>query len=201
MSSGRPQLPERPQPIALAASLTLIAFLTAACGTRPADPSAPYFPTSSAAGPTVVSNGLSAADPLSAAGVQPVKGAISRPNPSLTPGQITQTDTHAVCSSPSRARIKIPYPEQQAVFARYRIPVSQQRHYSMDYLVPLDIGGGASLSNLWPAATKGNGFHEKEQVNHQLRVLVCRGTLTLAAAQQGMIRDWFAMWTSYSTAQ
>ncbi len=201
MSWGRPRPQERPQRIAIAASLGLIAFLSAGCGTRPADPSAPYFPTSSAAGATVLSKGLSATDPLSGAGIQVAKGAISRPNPKLTPGQISQTDTHAVCSSPLRTKMNIPYPEQQAVFARYSIPVSQQRHYSMDYLVPIDIGGGTSLSNLWPAAVKGNGFHEKEQINHQLRVLVCRGTLTLAAAQQGIIRDWFAMWTSYSTAR
>ncbi|HET9117213.1 MAG TPA: hypothetical protein VFN75_03910 [Pseudonocardiaceae bacterium] len=187
--------------IAIAVSVGLTAFLIAACGSRLADPSAPYFPTSSAAGPPAASAGLSAVDPLSGAGIQLAKGGISRPNPRLTPGQVSQTDTHAVCSSPLHTKIKISYPEQEAVFARYGISLSQQRHYSMDYLVPLDIGGAPSLSNLWPAAVKGNGFHEKEQLNHQLRVLVCRGTLTLAAAQRGVVKDWFAMWASYSTAQ
>ena len=171
--------------------------MLAGCSNGPPDPSAQYFPAAPATAAFAATT-----DPAtsggSGAGALPAKGPVSRPNPALTPGAITTTDTTAVCQAPKHVRKSVPYAFQQAVFARYHISAAESRHYVVDYLIPLELGGSTGLNNLWPAAVRGNGFHEKQQLTQRLRTLVCRGTLSLSDAQSGVAADWFAMWLAHA---
>jgi hypothetical protein len=135
--------------------------------------------------------------------VMPVSaGRVSRPKSALTPGLVTTTDANVVCNMSPRTRSpSIPFALQTAVFGAYgySTPASQHK-YILDYLVPYDLGGALSQSNIWPAALRGTGFYQKLQTDHILRAMVCRRTLSLAAAQRALESDWYAAWLRYVVA-
>ena len=60
--------------------------------------------------------------------------------------------------------------------------------YELDHLVPLELGGANSTSNLWPEP--GGSPNAKDGVESRLRAEVCGGKLTLAAAQQEIASNW-----------
>jgi hypothetical protein len=93
----------------------------------------------------------------------------------------------------------VPYLETAAVLAAYKIPSQDAGQYGLDYLVPLDLGGSTSQANLWPASTKGIGYHEKETLNVRLHTLVCQGQLPLGQVQQELIADWYSLWLRYGS--
>jgi hypothetical protein len=126
-------------------------------------------------------------------------GPVARPTPYLTPGVVAVRDATAVCQQPKRTRAPIPYAQQLSVLGEYRIPVQSAGNYGLDYLVPLQLGGAAVLRNIWPVPLNGVGFHEKEQLNYRLRLLVCQGGIQLGDAQQQIARDWYALWVKYAT--
>lgn len=62
-------------------------------------------------------------------------------------------------------------------------------HYEEDHLVPLELGGAPSdPRNLWPEP--GASPNQKDGEESSLRAGVCRGRLTLAAAQAKILADW-----------
>lgn len=180
------------------ALLSVLALLGASCAAsqgNTSDPSARYFPSSqpTASAPAPAAAGASVGSP------QPAVGPVSRPNPRLTPGVVSVRDVTAVCQQPKRTRAAIPYPQQQAIFYEYRIWGQASSNYGLDYLVPLQLGGSTALANIWPAAISGIGFHEKEQLNYRLRLLVCQGGMPLDQAQHQVVGDWYALWIKYAT--
>jgi hypothetical protein len=183
--------------VTAAVLLPVLALLVTSCAASPAnpsDPSARYFPssqpTASAPPPAGGSGGVSS---------QPAAGPVARPNPRLTPGVVAVRDVTAVCQQPKRTRAAIPYAQQQAIFYEYRIGSQASSNYGLDYLVPLQLGGSTVLANIWPAPVTGIGFHEKEQLNYRLRLLVCQGGMPLDQAQQQVVSDWYALWIKYAT--
>jgi hypothetical protein len=122
---------------------------------------------------------------------------VARPNPRLTPGVVAVRDVAAVCQQPKRARAPVPFGQQQAILTAYGITAQDAKKYALDYLVPLQLGGATVNANLWPAATRGFGFHEKQQLNARLRILVCRGEVPLADAQRDIAADWYVEWLLY----
>jgi hypothetical protein len=57
-----------------------------------------------------------------------------------------------------------------------------------DHLVPLELGGANSTSNLWPEP--GTIPNSKDRVEGRLKAAVCAGTLTLHRAQVEIAHDW-----------
>jgi hypothetical protein len=183
---------------AAAALLSALALLAASCAASSgstSDPSARYFPSSqpTAAGPSP------AAGSANTGSSQPAVGPVARPNPRLTPGVVAVRDVTAVCQQPKRTRAAIPFAQQQAVFYEYRIGPQASASYGLDYLVPLQLGGSTVLANIWPAPVTGIGFHEKEQLNYRLRLLVCQGGMPLDQAQHQVVSDWYSLWVKYAT--
>jgi hypothetical protein len=131
-----------------------------------------------------------------------IRGKVSRPNHQLTPGSVVSTDTAALCAmSKAAARAAIPFTTQTAVYTQYGYSdPAVQRKYSIDYLVPVDLGGDTTTANLWPAAIRGTGFFQKNQLDHILYDMVCRRTITITAAQGALERDWYAAWLQYVVA-
>jgi hypothetical protein len=161
-----------------------------------AAPSPPVVAGENTAGPDL--SGVSLPDfvmPL-------LKGGVSRPNPSLTPGAITTTSTQAVCGIAQHSSTPTPSTQtQNSVFGAYGITsASAQRKYVLDYLVPYDLGGSTSADNLWPAALRGTGFYEKVETDVTLRDMVCRDEISLTAAQQALETNWYAAWLRYVVA-
>jgi hypothetical protein len=181
------------------AMLTLgpcVALVIAGCGggtVRPAAlPAPPPVPGETTAGPDLT--GVTLPDftfPL-------ITGAVSRPDGKLTPGAVASTNTSALCSLPAHSQSEIPVGTEDAVFQEYGYTNPQtQSKYEVDYLVPIPLGGARTTANMWPAALKGTGFFEKTQLDHILRDLVCRRTITLALAQRDLKHNWYAAWLEY----
>jgi hypothetical protein len=171
------------------------------------DPSAKYFPNTAAhASPPASTGGQSAFD-VSAGALAPrlLHGAVSRPDPKLTPGAVADSELTTVCRGPKRLRglftpgsPLVSPADQQAIFDEYHIPAANTKHYGLDFLVPLQLGGANARVNMWPASTShGVGFHEKEVLNIRLHELVCRRDLQLDQAQKAVAADWVKLWLVY----
>jgi hypothetical protein len=181
------------------AALALTGLAVLAAGCADADPSATYFPKSRPATSNPVAIGLPVTV-VSQGSPSLGGGKVSRPNPDLTPGVIAVTDTDVVCSGPKRSTVVVSPADQAAVFAGYGIPITQlNKRYQIDFLVPLQLGGAATIANMWPASVRGIGYHEKQQTNFRLRSKVCRGQMPLDQAQHLMIQDWYALWVQSGT--
>jgi hypothetical protein len=129
-----------------------------------------------------------------------VTGAVSRPRPRLTPGAVATTNITTVCTQPNQ-HVAIPFADQTLVYNEYGYTTPALQHkYSLDFLVPPDLGGSTAIANIWPAALRGVGFFQKEQLNHVLHDLVCRRSVTLAQAQGQIEKNWYATWLRYVVA-
>ncbi len=131
-----------------------------------------------------------------------IRGGVSRPDPRLTPGAVTSTDTTALCGLSRQAiRSAIPLHAQNALYVRYGYTTPQkQRKYTLDYLVPISLGGATTPANVWPAAMRGTGYYQKVQLDHVLRDLVCRRTISITVAQSDLERNWYTTWLQYVVA-
>ena len=170
----------------------------------PADPSARYFAASKIQANHTVPGDYALSAPAGATRNNTPTGPVSRPDPRLTPGLAATTDPRAVCKvSKHEPRISatnplIPLSEQQAVFQTYRITPNASKHYGLDFLIPLQLGGSTSIKNVWPiSTTKGVAFNQKELLNVRMHILVCHGEMPLAEAQRMMAEDWVALWIKY----
>jgi hypothetical protein len=130
-----------------------------------------------------------------------IKGTVSEPDLRLTPGTVVDTNTTSVCGiSPKAGRNRIPWQTAQQVFAAYGHGSGAQHKYILNFLVPLDLGGGTDTANIWPVSLRGTGFYQKVETDHVLRDLVCRRSLSLAQAQHDEEKNWYAAWLRYVVA-
>jgi hypothetical protein len=131
-----------------------------------------------------------------------VTGGLSMPNPKLTPGAVSTTNTTQVCVLPDhQPSTVIPPATQLQILTEYRITnPAVQTKYDIDYLVPIGLGGSTSTRNMWPAALKGTGFFEKIQLDHVMRDMVCRREISLRRAQHDLEQNWYAAWLKYVVA-
>lgn len=183
----------------MVAAVAGLGLLLAACGSsiQRTDPSATYFPATGAA---TTSTSVSPGVAIASAQVT-VTGPVSRPDPVLTPGVVTTTNPNVVCQSPQHQRSHVLELTRAAVYGSYKLRFPDTAHaYSLDYLIPLNLGGSAVVKNIWPAANTGIGFHQKQQLDEHVRAAVCAGRLSLADAQHRIATDWYALWLTYGGA-
>ena len=66
--------------------------------------------------------------------------------------------------------------------------------YEYDHLISLELGGAPDdLRNLWPephTVSGDQGSFAKDKVENKLKRDICKGAITLAAAQQQIATDW-----------
>jgi hypothetical protein len=74
------------------------------------------------------------------------------------------------------------------VFRRYAIGAADRRRYTIDHLVPLELGGANTLENLWPEDR--DEAKRKDRVEALLRKRVCSGGMGLSAAQKAIRSNW-----------
>ena len=121
-----------------------------------------------------------------------VRGA--EPDPGCTPGAVLSSDRARICTAGYSHSVRdVSSALKRRVYAAYGIRHHARGAYEVDHLVPLELGGGNDLSNLWPeAANPRPGFHEKDGLENRLHDLVCAGRLGLGTAQRAIARDWLA---------
>ena len=118
------------------------------------------------------------------------------PDRRCTPGSIDTVVAQAnirstICTSGYTRTIRPP--ESQTEHAKFDVsypaygiqgdPVSE-----LDHLVPLELGGSNDITNLWPEL--GSIPNPKDAEENALNSAVCRGQVTLAAAQAAVAHDW-----------
>jgi hypothetical protein len=125
------------------------------------------------------------------------------PNPRRTPGAVDPSVTRAMICDPSWSTRSIRPPEEYT----YRLKRAQLRGewghrlrtYEEDHLIPLELGGAPrARANLWPQPRWGAcSARRKDELEDQLRDLVCDGRLGLHAAQQAISSDWTAAYRRF----
>jgi hypothetical protein len=117
------------------------------------------------------------------------------PDPACTPGGIDPAVTQAniastICRSGYTATVRPPASDtgrwKIRTYLFYDLGTTARGEY--DHLVPLELGGTNSTSNLW--VETGSIPNPKDKEEDRLHREVCAGKLTLAAAQQAIARDW-----------
>jgi hypothetical protein len=167
------------------------------------DPSAQYFPANATPDSRNAVVDVGAIATPFTKGQLPA-GPIARPDPKLTPGSIATTDVATICKQSKQTGIFSPKsrlvsPEnQQTVFNSYHLAPQQAKHYGLDFLVPLQLGGANAPANIWPVPlTRGLGFHQKEVLNLRIHIVVCHGEIAIDQAQQAFESDWVKLWVLY----
>ncbi len=133
----------------------------------------------------------------------PAAGRADEPNRALTPGHaFASATTSQVCvSGYSRSVRYVTTAVREQVFGSYHIgypPLAGA--YELDHLIPLELGGDNSASNLWPQPYHGaNSADVKDHLENHLRTLVCSGQVELGTAQQAMAGDWRAAAARYGS--
>jgi len=121
--------------------------------------------------------------------------AMAMPDPNRTPGAVLSIDPAQVCTRGFAQSIRHPYDAawrhfRVEVFHRYAIPHESWSAYTLDHLVPLELGGAPfDVRNVWPQPKAEAA--RKDVVEERLRALVCeRHSLALTTAQAAIARDW-----------
>jgi hypothetical protein len=122
------------------------------------------------------------------------------PDPACTPGAVDPAVTEAtigstICVSGYTTSVRPPTsitsPAKAESLADYGMTASPTTEY--DHLVPLELGGASSVSNLWPEpnrATATGVNNPKDAVENALKKAVCAHAVQLVAAQKAMASDW-----------
>jgi hypothetical protein len=89
-------------------------------------------------------------------------------------------------------------PAKYKLLAAYSMPASDASSTEADHLIPLSVGGSSDVANLWPEPDHDKGFYarsattqnDKDLLEADARDAICRGQITLAAAQHAFATDW-----------
>lgn len=115
--------------------------------------------------------------------------ALAVPNPLLTPGATRPLTLQQVCETAwGRDQRFVSEAMKKHVAAAYGVRWEDRAQYEFDHLVPRSLGGADNILNLWPQPL-GEAKRIKDPLEVRLGNMVCRGELTLAAAQKQM-RTW-----------
>ncbi len=123
------------------------------------------------------------------------------PNPQLTPGESIALSKSQVCQAnqPAFDQRQIPEALKQAVLAEYGVKSAPNESYEVDFLITPELGGSASIRNLWPQPyfTHTWNAHVKDVLEDRLHQLVCRGDLDLPTAQREIATNWVDAYKKY----
>jgi hypothetical protein len=67
------------------------------------------------------------------------------------------------------------------------------KDYEEDHFISLELGGSPKdPKNLWPEPHP--SYNEKDKVENYLNSKVCSGELSLAQAQQEIVKNWYSLY-------
>lgn len=123
---------------------------------------------------------------------------IAYPNKALTPGSVVDATREDVCAPgySKRMRAKVSKQTKALVYYRYGLKYDS-KHFQIDHLIPISIGGSNDPDNLWPQPIINNyGFREKQKVAAYLHNQVCADKMDIRDAQEMIRVDWHAVYSS-----
>lgn len=126
------------------------------------------------------------------------------PNGHLTPGATYPISLQEACSADfSTNDPDVPDPLKREVLKEYGLNNLPASNYQIDYLVNPQLGGAASIRNLWPQPSIDTVWNArvKDALEDRLHAMVCSGQLDLATAQREISQDWVAAYKKYFRTQ
>lgn len=112
-------------------------------------------------------------------------------NSVMTPGATRALSEREICATQwGKDRRHVTEAMKKEVARRYGVAWSDRVRYEFDHLIPRELGGADDVANLWPQEWAEARL--KDRLENRLHVLVCRGELSLAEAQDEIRRDWRA---------
>ncbi len=115
-------------------------------------------------------------------------------DPSLTPGATNPAVTQAtiattICRVGYTKTIRnVSNATKRQVYVEYRVAQAPKRLYVIDHLVPLEVGGANTITNLWPELKA--DAKRKDVVEGELHARVCSGAEDLTTAQRAFESVW-----------
>jgi hypothetical protein len=111
-------------------------------------------------------------------------------DPRVTQGNIAATVCRSGYTTTVRPPESVTEPIKVERMAAYGISAPLAM-YELDHLIPLELGGASTTTNLWPEPLAGSrGAHRKDELENALRRQVCSGAVTLAVAQLAIAANW-----------
>ncbi|MEZ2388023.1 hypothetical protein AB6813_00505 [bacterium RCC_150] len=112
-------------------------------------------------------------------------------DPAVTQANLSQTICRSGYTKTVRPASSLTGPIKDKSLNAYAIQYAETTE--LDHLVPLELGGASSTSNLWVEPNAAGASHvqnPKDAVENQLNAAVCKHQVSLAAAQQAIASDW-----------
>jgi len=126
------------------------------------------------------------------------------PDPVKTPGVVDPAKTVAVICQPgytARPGVRhVTAATKRKVFAAYGLdPHGPGAPFEIDHLISLEVGGSNDPANLWPQSYVSAPWnaHLKDALENRLHAMVCRGQISLDAAQKAISTAWIAAYLQY----
>ncbi|MBV9390031.1 MAG: HNH endonuclease [Chroococcidiopsidaceae cyanobacterium CP_BM_ER_R8_30] len=126
------------------------------------------------------------------------------PDPQLTPGSVfADVSQQEICQPGYTKSVRaVSSEEKQQVYREYGISNRRPREYTIDHLIPLELGGSNEIRNLWPEPNQGpNNAHDKDELENVLHEQVCAGNIPLEQAQQEIQSNWTSAYQQYVARQ
>ena len=154
----------------------------------PADPQAALADRQAGAAPP------DAAIPGPPLGAGRASTGLERPRHDLTPGRVLPVGVDEVCGAGITGLPPVAAQVPRQVFEAYGVDYRRAADYELDFLITPELGGAPDPRNLWPQPYRAGVWNAyvKDELERELRALVCRGALDLATAQQELADDWIA---------
>ena len=109
------------------------------------------------------------------------------PNKNKTPGNVDPCVTIVwVCNHFTDSSYPL-FKNIKAAYRNYGIDINDKR-YSLNHLIPMNLGGTNEISNLWPMMNI--DFYFKKKIEENIFHCVCYGFITLKEAQYILRTDW-----------
>ena len=122
------------------------------------------------------------------------------PDPRCTPGAYFSLATPSlICHKGYSAKVRhVTAATKRLVYAEYGIYSHRRGQYEVDHLVPLEGGGSNDISNLFPQpAYPKPGFHQKDQLENEMRYRICGSRAGLRSTQRAIARNWLGLYRSW----
>jgi hypothetical protein len=155
-------------------------------GTNSTPPSAPAPPSPPASQGFSPGRSISFGNRTRTSGCR-IRGPL--PDPQCTPGAyFKNADRSHICKPGYTKTVRnVSAALKQRVYAEYGITRHSRGSYEVDHLVPLELGGSNSITNLFPeAATPRPGFHEKDRLENMTHDAVCSRARALRATRRSI---------------
>lgn len=129
----------------------------------------------------------------------PVAARDNVPDSKLTPGEILTTDIALVCKHGFSAEIrKTTQSMKDKTYHAYKVRGSR-KHWKIDHLVPLSLGGADTMKNIWPSNFRAKKYNAsaKDRLELKIREMVCDGTISVKEGQKLFMDDWRQAYDKY----